>query len=268
MKPYDARTVIPSITIPFEDHYRYCSILDGGIQSGVRFYFVEYAPFFDRDTLYDSIRGEFNDNAKRFALYSRAVIEATKILGVPDVFHCHDWPSALLPVLLRSVYAEDPVYRNAPVLFTIHNLGYQGIFSPEVLPLLSLPWSLFTIEKLEFYGKVNFLKGALVFSNFITTVSKKYSEEIQSQEFGEGLDGVLRRRASDLRGILNGVDYGLWNPATDRNLVAHYTAENLEGKRACRADLLHVLGIEGVSETTPVMGIISRLATRRRVSTS
>src|SRR6266446_206586 len=148
----DAQTVVPSITIPFDDRYRFCSVVTGGNHSGVRFYFVDYPPFFDREALYGTSAGDYPDNAERFALFSRAVIEASKILGVPQVFHCHDWQSALVPVLLRTQYAEDPALRDAATVFTIHNMGYQGLFSPDTLPLLTLPWDLFTISKMEFFG--------------------------------------------------------------------------------------------------------------------
>jgi len=122
------RTLIPSITIPFDDQYRFCSILDGGKQSGVQFYFIDYPPFFERDGLYGTPAGDYPDNAERFALYSRAVLEGSKILGAPDVFHCHDWQSALVPILLRSSYADDPIFHDVPTVFTIHNMGYQGLF--------------------------------------------------------------------------------------------------------------------------------------------
>src|SRR5688572_6621931 len=166
----NAKTVVRSITIPFDDQYRFCSVVDGGVVNGVKYYFIECPDFFDREALYGTPSGDYPDNAERFALYSRAVLEASKILGVPDVFHCHDWQSALVPVLLRTLYSEDPAFAGVPTVFTIHNIGYQGLFPPDTLPLLMLPWDLFTIDKLEFYGKVNFLKGALVFSDFITTV--------------------------------------------------------------------------------------------------
>src|SRR5438045_3399951 len=211
-----AKTVVQSITIPFDDKYRFCSVVDGGQQAGVQFYFIDYPPFFDRDALYGTPEGDYPDNAERFALYSRAVIEASKILGVPDVFHCHDWQAALVPVLLRNLYSEDPALRDSATVFTIHNMGYQGLFSPDVLPLLVLPWDLFTMRKMEFFGKVNFLKGALVESDFITTVSKKYSQEIQTAEFGFGLEGVLRARSGTVTGILNGVDYNEWSPELDK----------------------------------------------------
>src|SRR5438045_4503920 len=217
----DAQTVDPSITIPFDDRYRFCSVVTGGNHSGVRFYFVDYPPFFDRDALYGTPAGDYPDNAERFALFSRAVLEASKILGVPQVFHCHDWQSALVPVLLRTQYAEDPAFRDVASVFTIHNMGYQGHFPADTLPLLSLSWDLFTISKMEFFGSVNFLKGALVFSDFVTTVSKKYSQEIQTTEFGFGLEGVLRDRASTVPGILHGVDYVDWSQRTDTCIATH-----------------------------------------------
>jgi starch synthase len=224
---------------------------------------VDYPPFFDRDGLYGTASGDFPDNAERFALFCRAVLEASKILGVPDIFHCHDWQSALLPVLLKTQYAEDPAFRNTGTVFTIHNIGYQGLFPPEILPLLMLPWDLFTISKMEFFGNVNFLKGALVYSDFITTVSRKYSQEIQTTEFGFGLDGVLKDRAQNVTGILNGVDYEEWNPQSDKYIVAHYGAENLSGKQHCKQDLLEHMGIQNADPNTPVIGIVSRFAAQK-----
>jgi starch synthase len=258
-----AETVIRSLTIPFDDQYRFCSVLDGGLQAGVRFYFIEYPPFFERDALYGTPTGDYPDNAERFALYSRAVLEACKILGVPEAFHCHDWQSALIPVLLRSAYAEDPAFRGVSSVFTIHNMGYQGLFAPDTLPLLLLPWDLFTIDKLEFYGQANFLKGALVFSDFITTVSRKYSQEIQTAEYGFGLEGVLRARAATVTGILNGVDYDQWSPEKDKFLITRYSAEDLSGKAACKKDLLAEFGIANADPALPVIGIVSRFAAQK-----
>lgn len=261
-KLVQAQTVLRSITVPFDDEYRFCSVLDGGRQSGVQFYFIEYPPFFEREALYGTPTGDYPDNAERFSLYSRAVLEASKIIGVPDVFHCHDWQSAQIPILLRSVYANDPALRNVPAVFTIHNMGYQGVFPPDTLPLLMLPWDLFTIDKLEFFGKVNFLKGALVFSDFITTVSKKYSQEIQTAEYGFGLEGVLRNRASTVTGILNGVDYAEWSPEADKFIAARYSPDDLSGKRSCKKDLLNEFGVTADPEL-PVIGIVSRFAAQK-----
>jgi starch synthase len=259
----DAPTVVKSITIPFDDRYRFCSVLSGGERSGVSFYFVEYPPFFDRDGLYGTSAGDYPDNAERFALFSRAVLEASKILGVPQVFHCHDWQSALVPILLRTQYAEDPAFRDAVAVFTIHNMGYQGLFPPDTLPLLTLPWDLFTISKMEFFGNVNFLKGALVYSDFITTVSRKYSQEIQTTEFGFGLEGVLRARSSTVTGILNGVDYEEWSPARDRFIAAAYSPQDLSGKAQCKQDLLTAFGVTKADLRLPVIGIVSRFAAQK-----
>ena len=259
----DAHTVVRSITVPFDDRYRFCSVVAGGNHSGVRFYFVDYPPFFDRDALYGTSSGDYPDNAERFALFSRAALEASKILGVPQIFHCHDWQSALIPVLLRTQYAEDPAFRDVATVFTIHNMGYQGLFSPDTLPLLTLPWDLFTISKMEFFGNMNFLKGALVYSDFITTVSRKYSQEIQTSEFGFGLEGVLRDRAATVTGILNGVDYEEWSPETDKFIVAKYSPQDLSGKAKCKQDLLAAFGITNPDLRLPVIGIVSRFAAQK-----
>jgi len=260
----DAKVLLPSVTVPFDDQYRFCSVLDGGRRSGVQFYFIDHPSFFGREALYGTPAGDYPDNAERFALYSRAVLEASKILGVPQIFHCHDWQSALIPILLRTNYSGDPVFRSTATVFTIHNIGYQGLFPPDTLPLLMLPWDLLAIDKMEFWGKVNFLKGALVFSDHITTVSRKYSQEIQTAEFGFGLDGVLRARSGSVSGILNGVDYTEWSPESDELIVHTYSAENLEGKKECKYDLLRQFGIENTENVgLPVIGIVSRFAAQK-----
>jgi starch synthase len=259
----EERTVVQSITIPFDDRYRFCSVLTGAGYPGVHFYFVDYPPFFDRDGLYGTASGDFPDNAERFALFCRAVLEASKVLGVPDIFHCHDWQAALIPILLRTQYFEDPAFLNTGVVFTIHNMGYQGLFPAEILPLLTLPWDLFTIAKMEYFGNVSFLKGALVYSDLITTVSRKYAQEIQTTEFGFGLDGVLKERSHSVMGILNGVDYDEWNPAADKFIAAHYSADDLTGKKECKRDLLASFGFPSTVENFPVIGIVSRFAAQK-----
>jgi starch synthase len=258
-----AKVVIPSVTTPFDDRYRFCSVLDGGKHAGVQFYFVDYPDYFERDALYGTRLGDYPDNAERFSLFSRAVLEASKILGVPQVFHCHDWQAAMVPILLRTIYAEDPAFARVPVVFTIHNMGYQGLFPPEVIPLLQLPWDLFTIFKLEFFGKANFLKGALVFADFVTTVSQKYSQEIQTAEYGFGLEGVLKARAATVAGILNGVDYNEWSPEADKFIAAHFSPKDLSGKRKDKQDLLEAFGVAGADLDLPVIGIVSRFAAQK-----
>jgi starch synthase len=255
--------VLPSVTIPFPSYNRFVSILDGGVADGVHTYFVDSPEIFDRENFYATPSGDYPDNAERFGLLSRAVIEATKVLGVPDVFHVHDWQTAMLAVLLRSTYYFDPVLRHVPAVLTIHNAGYQGWFPPRTMETLLLPWDMFTFEKLEQNDNVNFLKGGIVYADALTTVSQKYAQEIQTAEYGNGLEGAIQRRSGDLFGILNGVDYSEWDPATDPHIAAHYSAEKIAGKKECRRDLLHAFGLEGVSDETAVIGIVSRFATQK-----
>jgi starch synthase len=256
----DPKTVVRSVTIPFDDRYRFCSVVTDANEPGITYYFIEYPPYFDRDALYGTSAGDYTDNAERFALFCRAVLEASKVLGVPDIFHCHDWQSAMVPVLLRTQYLEDPAFAQVATVFTIHNIGYQGLFSPDTLPLLTLPWDLFTIVKMEFFGQVNFLKGALVYSNFVTTVSKKYSQEIQTSEFGFGLEGVLRDRSATVAGIVNGVDYEEWSPQTDKFIAEKYSPQDLSAKVKDKLDLLSAFGLAGANSKLPVIGIVSRFA--------
>jgi starch synthase len=259
----DAPIVLHSVTIPFPSYNRFVRILDGGVADGVQTYFVDCPEFFDRESLYATPSGDYPDNAERFGLLSRAIIEATKVLGVPDVFHVHDWQTAMLAVLLRSTYFFDPVLRHVPAVLTIHNAGYQGWFPPQTIETLLLPWDMFTLDKLEHFDTLDFLKGGIVYADAITTVSRKYAEEIQTAEFGNGLEDTLRKRSGDLFGILNGVDYDEWDPANDPNIAAHYTAEKLEGKKECRRDVLHAFGFEDVNEETAVIGVVSRFATQK-----
>ncbi|HTD97505.1 MAG TPA: glycogen synthase GlgA [Edaphobacter sp.] len=255
--------VLASVTIPFPSYNRFVRILDGGLAEGVQTYFVDTPELFDRESFYSTPSGDYPDNAERFGLLSRAVIEATKVLGIPDVYHVHDWQTAMLAVLLRSTYFFDPVLRHVPAVLTIHNAGYQGWFPPQTMTQLLLPWDMFTFDKLEHYDTVDFLKGGIVYSDAITTVSRKYAEEIQTAEFGNGLEGILHQRSGDLFGILNGVDYQEWDPAIDPNIAAHYSKENLQGKQECRRDLLHAFDLEGVGDDTAVIGVVSRFATQK-----
>jgi starch synthase len=254
---------VRSITIPFESYNRFVGIVDGGERNGVQFYFVDCPELFDRQGLYGTMTGDYLDNWERFGLFCRAVLEATKLLGVPQVFHVHDWQAALIPVYMRTVYATDPMLSRAGVVLTIHNAGYQGWFPPTTIERLLFPWEIFTMDKVEQFDRFNFLKGGIVYSDMLTTVSRKYAEEIQTAEFGERLETVLRARAADLKGILNGVDYTQWDPASDGNLAAHYCPEDLTGKQACRADLLHAFGLEKVADSTAVIGIVSRFVKQK-----
>ena len=259
--------VIPrmrSVTIPLSSSFKFASLQDGGTGNGVRFYLVDCPEFFDRDGLYQHNGADYPDNHSRFAAFSLAALEFIKRSpGPPDVIHCHDWQTALVPIYLRNLYSEDPFFQQVPVMFTIHNLGYLGLFPPHVLPQISLHAGLFTIDGLEFYGKVSLLKGGILFSDFVTTVSRKYAREIQTSEFGHGLEGVLSSISGRLEGILNGVDYEAWDPATDKLIAANYTPENLKGKETCKKALLQRMGVQNPDLTRPVMGIVSRFAAQK-----
>ncbi|MGA7353608.1 MAG: glycogen synthase GlgA [Acidobacteriaceae bacterium] len=254
---------VRSITIPFQNYNRFAAILDGGVHDGVQMYFVDCPELFDREFLYGTPSGEYQDNWERFGLFCRAVLEGSKLLGAPDLFHVHDWQAALLPVYLRTLYYYDPILRNRGTLLTIHNAGYQGRYSAATVEKLLFPWEIYMPQRGEHSGQFNFLKAGIVYADRLTTVSPRYAEEIQTPEYGMTLDEVLRKRAADLRGILNGVDYQQWNPANDGNIAAHYTPENLSGKAECRRDLLHAFGAGRVDDATAVLGMVTRLTTQK-----
>ncbi|MGD0232272.1 MAG: glycogen synthase GlgA [Syntrophorhabdales bacterium] len=231
--------------------------------NGVPVYLVDKDEYYYRDNLYSTQDGDYIDNAERFVFFSRAIIDSVRATGfVPDVIHCNDWQTALVPVLLHTAYQHEPLLSRIATLLTIHNLGYQGLFWHLDWHLLNIGWEYFTPNFLEFYGKINLLKGGIVFSDIINTVSKKYSEEIQTPEFGSGLDGVLRTREEDLYGIVNGTDYDEWSPETDPYIPAHYDAGNLAGKAACKAALQKAFGLP-VEDGVPVVSSISRLTDQK-----
>ncbi len=254
---------IRSLTIPMGSTLRFPEVVDGGKADRVQYFFINDPQYFDRDQLYQTSAGDYPDNAARFALFSRAVIELIKRLVRPDILHCHDWQTALVPTLMRSLYREDPALEGLPVVFTVHNLGYQGLFPRSCLAELGLPESLFRTEALEFWGQVNFLKGGLLFSDAITTVSKTYAEEIQTEEYGYGLDGVIQSRSASLTGILNGVDYADWDPLLDRYIRSNYDPDSLEKKLICKRDLLESFGLPAGDLGRPLVGVVSRLTRQK-----
>ncbi|HET7841102.1 MAG TPA: glycogen synthase, partial [Terriglobia bacterium] len=263
-KPGRPLPPLQSLTVPLPSGLKFASIQDGGSTGGVQTYLVDMPEFFDREQLYTVKGQDYPDNHLRFAAFCLASIEFLKRYAEPpDVIHCHDWQSALVPIYLRSMYQSDHFFANTPVVFTIHNLGYQGLFAPHVLPEIGLHPRLFTMDNLEFYGKVNLLKGGIIFSDFVTTVSHKYAEEIQTPEYGCGLEGVLKSHADRLQGILNGVDYEDWSPRTDKFIPAQFTPEDLKGKEVCKRQLLEKMGAPKVVLERPVIGIISRFAAQK-----
>jgi starch synthase len=251
---------VPSLTVPAGEVLRFPAIVEGGTLHGVYYYFVDDPEYFDREHLYGAAGKDYPDNAERFAEFCGAAIEFCKRVWMPDVIHCHDWQAGLVPVLLRTRYAKDEVLQELPVVFTIHNMGYHGAFPRDTMKKIGLPENLFGIDGMEFYGRVNFMKGALIFSDYLTTVSPKYAEEIKTVEYGHGLDGVVRSRAARLRGILNGVDYAAWSPERDKMIASRYSAKDLSGKLICKKNLLEVFGLPPETLDHPVIGIVSRFA--------
>ena len=256
-------TLIASVTVALGDRLRFPAIGEGQAVEGVRYFFVDDPAFFDRAQLYGDQKGDYPDNAERFAEFSRAAIELVKRVWMPDVIHCHDWQSALVPVLLRTQHADDPAVQALPVVLTIHNLGYQGLFPQTDLRRIGLPDRMFTMDSLEFYGKVNFLKGGLIYADYLTTVSRRYAKEIQTPEYGCGLEGVIRNRGERLVGILNGVDYAVWSPEKDTLIAQPYSAKDLSGKKICKKDLLAAFGLREEDLERPLVGIVSRFADQK-----
>jgi starch synthase len=256
-------TLISSMSISLGDRLRFPAIVEGQSVDGVRYLFVDDPAFFDRPQLYGDKNGDYPDNAERFAEFSRAAIEVIKRVWLPDIVHCHDWQSALVPTLMRTQHAEDPVTRSLPVVLTIHNLGYQGLFPQTIMGKIGLPDTLFTVDTLEFYGKVNFLKGGLIYADYLTTVSRRYAKEIQTPEYGWGLEGVIRSRGDRLVGILNGVDYSAWNPETDTLIAQNYSGKGMDGKMACKKDLLSAFQLPEENLHRPLVGIVSRFADQK-----
>jgi starch synthase len=252
-----------SLSVPFKGQQWRTKFCLARLGPEVPIYFIQRDEFFDRSGLYGTPEGDYRDNPERFIFFSRSVIELSRLLGfLPDIVHCHDWQTSLIPVYLKSIYRADPQFKKTRSVFTIHNLAYQGIFPKETMSLSELPPELFGIKGLEYYGKMNFMKGGIVYSDKITTVSERYAHEIQTPEYGYGLEGVLKDRSGDIAGILNGVDYTSWNPQTDPHITANYDSHDLSGKSQCREDLIGVFGLKDVGKS-PVIGMISRLADQK-----
>lgn len=258
---WDLEVVAEDVPIRVDDDEFTADIHQGWLTEEIPIFFVQRDEFFDRTSLYGTSKGDYFDNARRFTFFSQAVMALSTVLDQRwDVIHCHDWQVALIPVYLKTAASAHPLLAKTRTVFTIHNLGYQGIFAAETFPSLRLPPRLFSVAGLEFWGKVNFLKGGIVFADQVTTVSPTYAKEIQTPEFGYGLEGVLKDKSDKLVGILNGVDYAMWNPEDDPNLAAHYRQDDFAGKMVCKEDLLQHVQLPPDLMERPLLGMISRLA--------
>jgi starch synthase len=238
---------------------RWARVWETGLPgAAVPVYFLEHDWFFARNEVYSA----WSDNAHRFAFMSRAALTLCEQLEwIPDVFHCHDWTTGLLPVMLNTILRDRPIGRSATV-FTIHNLEHQGYADKGLVPYARLPWSEFRADSMESFGQVNMMKAGLYHSTKLTTVSPTYAEEIRTPGGGFGLDHVLRLRGGDLIGIVNGIDTASWDPATDKALPANFTAADLAGKAVCKRRLQEQVGL-AVEARVPVIGLVSRFATQK-----
>ena len=229
------------------------------IGKNIKVYFIENDLYFNRDGLYVDKNGDYKDNLERFAYFCRRALDLLKEINFSaDILHLHDWQASLVAVYLKNLYSKAPFYSKMHSVLTIHNLGYQGLFSKDEFAKLGLESSLFSVFGLEFYNQVNLLKGGIIFSDFINTVSPTYAEEIQTEELGFGLDGLLRERKNVLSGIVNGLDYYVWDPNTDGFIVQNFSAQNIEDKSFNKKNLQEICGLP-VKEDVPVLGIVSRL---------
>jgi starch synthase len=228
-----------------------------------RAWLVSNPQYFDREHLYGTEEGDYADNCERFVFFCRAAVQAMETLKLePDIVHCYDWQTALIPIYLRTLYAGLDVAAKVQTLLTVHNLAFQGLFWHWDWPLTGLDWSLFSWRGLEFYGKMNLLKGGLIFADAISTVSKTYAQEIQSPEYGCGLEGVLEARRQELYGVVTGLDYTYWDPGADKHLPARFGVDDVAGKQECKLALQRECGLEE-DGTVPLAGMIGRLSDRK-----
>lgn len=245
---------------------QWAGVLEGRLpRTDVPIYFIDYERYFGRASLYaDPVSGaSYADNGDRFVFLSRAAIELTRMLDwQPDVFHVNDWHTAAIPLFLNTLYRDEAI-GNAATLLSIHNMEHQGTFSPGLMEVLGVGWEHFTPRGLEFSGQVNLLKGGLYHATLINAVSHGYAHEIQTPAFGHGLDGVLRDRAADLTGVMNGIDYREWNPAADPYIAAQYDSNELAGKFACKRALQAEMGLP--QRDVPLIGMVSRLVHQKGI---
>jgi starch synthase len=249
------------VSVRVADRLETAEILKSTTQDGLPIYFVRADRYFDRDFLYGTPDGDYRDNAERFVFFSRAALELARQLQ-PSVLHVNDWQTSMAIAFLRSQPSRYPELASVKTVMTVHNLGYQGRFKAAEWRILDLDSSLFTPRYLEFYGAINFLKGGIVFADAITTVSPTYAEEIKTPEQGFGLEGVFRERSDRLYGILNGVDYNIWNPQTDPFIARHYSLRNIKGKTECATDLRTYFGLAD-RKGSPIIGMVTRLSAQK-----
>ncbi len=260
LKKLGIKPLKKEITVPLGNSIEHGKLWKGNTSGGADVYFIENDKFYNRDELYGTPAGDYPDNASRFIFYSRGALETLKELRLTvDIIHCNDWQTGLIPVYLKTIYKND--FPQTATLITIHNIGYQGIFDHIEMLLTGFGWEMFHMDALEVYGKINFLKAGILFSDLLTTVSNTYAREIMTSEYGFGLDTVLKKRSNDLYGIINGIDYKDWNPEKDNLIAAKYSRYNLSGKATCKKSLLKTCGLPETNSL--LIGIVARLTSHK-----
>jgi starch synthase len=251
------------IQVPISDHTESIDLYETTLDKDIPVYLIDKPNYYDRDELYRTSSGDYKDNAERFVFFSRAVIESLPHLPRSvDVLHCNDWQTGLIPLYVNHFKQQRPDLQVLKTVFTIHNIAFQGLFWRFDMHLTGLPWSYFTTEGIEYYGDLNLMKGGIIYADAVNTVSEQYCREIQTPDFGCGLDGLLLKHKHKLSGILNGVDYQNWNPETDTHLPANYSAADLSGKQVCREHLLRKAHFNSESEET-IIGMVTRLSSQK-----
>lgn len=249
--------LVPKMRIRTINRFGELAILRDELPGDVPVYLIEKDKYFDREEIYGSQGQAFEDNAERFSFFSLAAIEMFMQIGFyPNVIHCHDWHTGLIPAYLETLFRKDPLYSPITTLFTIHDLIHQGSFPPGMLSVTGLPDTVYTSEGIEFYGKISFLKAGLVYADILSTESKRYSHEIQSKDYGHGFEGIFQKRSKDLYGVINGVDYKQYDPRVDPYILTNYTKDEIEKKQDCKEDLLDTCGFEPCPDM-PVIGMIA-----------
>jgi starch synthase len=261
------RLLMDNLKVPFGAGELTARVWESKITEGIPVYLIEREDMYDRPQIYGNSFGDYYDNFERFAFFSRAILSMIEELSMkPDLIHCHDWPTGLLPAMLKEPLRYSAALGETPTAFTIHNVGYQGLFPADKLSIAGLSRKrFFHSEGIEYYGNISLLKAGIVYSDAVTTVSPTYAREIQTPEYGMGMEGTLRHRRAFLWGILNGVDYQLWDPALDSLIPIQYSAGKLAGKQACKESLLNEMKLDPFLAKRPLLAMITRLDAQKGV---
>jgi len=258
-------TLFQNLEVPLGRDRLKANIVETRTGDRIPVYMIDREDLYDRPNLYGTALGDYYDNLERFAFFSHAALLLSEVISFsPDVIHCHDWQTGLVPALLQGSYRNNRMLSGTSTVFTVHNLGYQGNFPADKMPLTGLSYEeFFHVEGLEFWGKISLLKAGIVYADAVTTVSPTYAKEIQTREYGMSMEGILSRRRAVLHGILNGVDYSLWDPAKDPHIAENYSPEDMAGKKACKAGLIDEMALDSSLMNRPLGGIISRLDSQK-----